>query len=693
MPLTAGSRLGSYEISLPLGAGGMGEVFRARDTKLGRQVAIKVLPDVVEGAPDRIARFEREAKALAALHHPHIATLFGMEQDGGKHFLVMELVEGETLDAQIARGPTPIPKALAIARQIADALEAAHEAGIVHRDLKPANVKSTPDGVVKVLDFGLAKALDSAPGSSPDLSLSPTMTTVNATGSGVILGTAAYMSPEQARGMPTDHRSDIFAFGAVFYELLTGRQAFPGETVSDILASVLAREPDWSALPTPMDPRLVRLMHRCLTKSRRQRWQAIGDVRAEIEYMLAEPQGGAPVAASAPPKAARPLWKRALPIAATAVVAAALAGAVASTLRPMAPASTVVRFRQTVVEAQVQTFTNFNRQVLNISRDGSQVIYSGDKVYVRAMSETTARPVIGTDAFTTVSHAAFSPDGRSIVFWTQKDRTLKRLSLDGGSPTTLCQLSEGGMGLDWAGNAIYFGDANEGIKRVSASGGQPDLVVKPTGQEEFYGPQLLPDGETLLFTLGVRGMASWDEAQVVVQSLRTGERRTVVERATGGRYAASGHVLFGRGGRLYAVPFDVTRLAAKGEPVAVIEGIRRAAPGTTGAVHFGVSDSGTLVFVPGRGGDERGRHAARDVRSQGRRRAAERAARSVQPAAIVARRLAGRSRERRWQGEQYLDLRPLENERRAPAHVRGTQQGGDLVGRRAARRVSVRPRR
>jgi eukaryotic-like serine/threonine-protein kinase len=223
MPLTAGSRLGTYEITVPLGAGGMGEVFRARDTKLGRQVAIKVLPESVESAPDRVARFEREAKALAALHHPHIATLFGMEQEGGKHFLVMELVEGETLDARIARGPTPVPEALAIARQIADALEAAHEAGIVHRDLKPANVKSTPDGVVKVLDFGLAKALDTAPGSQRDISLSPTMTSVNATGSGTILGTAAYMSPEQARGMPTDHRSDIFAFGAVFYELLTRR--------------------------------------------------------------------------------------------------------------------------------------------------------------------------------------------------------------------------------------------------------------------------------------------------------------------------------------------------------------------------------------------------------------------------------------------------------------------------------------
>jgi len=599
MPLTAGSRLGTYEITVPLGAGGMGEVFRARDTKLGRQVAIKVLSESVESAPDRVARFEREAKALAALHHPHIATLFGMEQEGGKHFLVMELVEGETLDARIARGPTPVPEALAIARQIADALEAAHEAGIVHRDLKPANVKSTPDGVVKVLDFGLAKALDTAPGSQRDISLSPTMTSVNATGSGTILGTAAYMSPEQARGMPTDNRSDIFAFGAVFYELLTGRQAFPGETVSDVLASVLAREPDWTALPAPMDPRLVRLLHRCVAKSRRQRWQAIGDVRAEIESLIADPQSGAPVAASVPTTATRPLWKRALAMAATAIVAGALAGAIVWILRPAAPAVPIVRFRMTVGESQSPAFTNFNRHILNISRDGSQIIYSGDKVYLRSMSETASRPVVGTDGFTTVSHPAFSPDGRSIVFWAQKDRTLRRLSLNGGAPVTLCQLSEGGLGLDWAGNAIFFSDSNVGIKRVPANGGQPELVVKLADREELYGPQLLPDGETLLFTLGTRGMPSWDEARIVVQSLRTGQRQTIAERATGGRYAASGHLLFGRGGVLYAVPFDAKRLAVAGEPVAVVEGIRHAAPTTTGAVHFAVSDTGTLVFIPG----------------------------------------------------------------------------------------------
>jgi serine/threonine protein kinase/Tol biopolymer transport system component len=596
MPLTPGTRLGPYVIEALLGAGGMGEVYRARDTKLGREVALKVLPETVEKDPERIARFEREAKSLAALNHPHIATLFGMERDASRHVLVMELVEGETLAEQIARGALPVAEALAIARQIAEALEAAHERGIVHRDLKPANVKVTPDGVVKVLDFGLAKALDSGPGSASNPSQSPTLS-VMATEAGLILGTASYMSPEQAKGLPTDHRSDVFSFGGVLYELLTGRQPFPGDSVADVLAWVLAREPDWEALPALLDPRLTRLMRRCLAKSRRQRWQAIGDVRAEIEIIIAEPYAAPPsaVATLVPP---RPLWKRGLPIAATAVVAGALAGLVGWNLKPPAAAPAVVRFLITM-GSEPTLFTNFNRQILAVSRDGSQIAYAGEKLYLRDISEAAPQPIPGTEGFTSATHPAFSPDGRSVVFWAQTDRTLKRVTLGSTGIVTVCPLSEGGFGLTWAGDFIYFADAGKGILRVSANGGQAETIATIKGREELYGPQMLPDNDTLLFTLGARGMASWDQAQVVAQSMRTGARKILVERATGARYVSSGHLIFGRGGVIFAVPLDLKRLSIVGEPVAVVEGVRRAAPGTTGAVHFAVSDTGTLAYLPG----------------------------------------------------------------------------------------------
>jgi hypothetical protein len=469
MPLRSGTRLGTYTIEAPLGAGGMGEVYRARDAKLGRDVAIKVLPDGVATDPDRVARFEREAKSLAALNHPHVGTLFGMDQDGGRHFLVMELVEGETLAERIARGPVAVPEALQLACQIAEALEAAHERGIVHRDLKPANVKVTPDGVVKVLDFGLAKALDPAAGTTADPSHSPTIS-VMATEAGLILGTAAYMSPEQAKGLPTDHRSDVFSFGCVLYELLTGRRAFPGEGATDTLASVLARDPEWTALPTSLDPRLARLARRCLAKSRRDRWQAIGDVRAEIESIIANPIT-AQLALARP----GPLVRLALPVAVTAVLAGVLGGWIGWTRRPAATPA-VVRF-QITFGSEAALFTNFNRQALAISRDGTQIAYSADRLYVRALAEANAQAVAGTEGFVSTSHPDFSPDGRSISFWTQTDRTLKRITLGSAVTTMLAPLPEGGHGLRWAGDVLYVSNNPAGLLRVPGSGGQPQVVI------------------------------------------------------------------------------------------------------------------------------------------------------------------------------------------------------------------------
>ena len=327
MPLTTGSRLGSYEILGLLGAGGMGEVYRARDTKLGREVAVKVLPEAWAFDADRAARFEREAQVLAALNHPHIAALYGTDQSDGRHFLVMELVEGETLAERLKRGPLPVKDALTIAHQIAEALEAAHEKGIVHRDLKPANVKITPNDQVKVLDFGLAKAMDPvAQGFSPaaNLTNSPTLSMM-ATQAGVILGTAAYMSPEQAQGLAADPRSDVFSFGSVLYEMLTGRQPFQGDTAAALLASVLVREPDLGALPPNLNPRLPELLKRCLEKNPKRRWQAVGDLRAEIETIAAAPHSAPTMTiVAAPPQL---LWRRVALPAGTLVIGAAVAAA------------------------------------------------------------------------------------------------------------------------------------------------------------------------------------------------------------------------------------------------------------------------------------------------------------------------------------------------------------------------------
>ena len=626
-----GQSLGPYQVLAKIGAGGMGEVYRARDTKLEREVAIKVLPSAVEHDRDRVLRFEREAKALAALHHPHIATLFGMEQDAGRHFLVMELVDGEDLAERLRRGPLPTADALAIARQIAEALEAAHERGIVHRDLKPANIKVTSDETVKVLDFGLAKALvapegaDDAAGGAAN---SPTLSAM-ATGAGIILGTAAYMSPEQAKGLPVDHRSDVFSFGCVLFEMLGGHQPFAGETVTDVLASVVAREPDWTMLPGTLDPRISKLLRRCLAKPRRQRWHAIGDVRAELESIIAEPPSAVPAASMlvAPPP---PLWRRLAPLAATAIVAGASVGAIVSQLQPASAPPMVVRFQVATSSASALE-TNFNRSVIAVSPDGRQVVVAGDRLYLRSAADAAPQPVPGTEGFTSTTHPVFSPDGRSLAFWAASDRTLKRVTLGSSAVATVCALSEGGLGIQWVGDHIYIGDQGEGILRVSANGGQPEPVVVPTGREEFYGPQLLADGDTLLFTIGSRGMSSWDQASIVLYSLRTKQRKTLIEGATNGLYVPTGHLLYSRGGVLYAVALDLSSQAVTGEPVPVIEGVRRSAPGTTGAVHIAVSPAGTLAYLPGAGRNERRLNATGDLRSDGHGRATQLPARRLQP--------------------------------------------------------------
>ena len=470
--------LGNYEVSLLLGKGGMGEVWRASDTRLGRDVAIKTLPPEFSNDVDRLTRFEREAKVLASLNHPHIAAIYGLEASAGTRFLVLELVDGETLADLLKRGPLSMPEALRLSLQIAEAIEAAHEKGIVHRDLKPANIKVTADGKVKVLDFGLAKAWQAEAG---DVGNSPTLS-MAATAQGIILGTAAYMAPEQARGQAVDHRADIWAFGCVLFEMLTGRQTFRGDLVSDILASVLVREPEFAELPPTIPPRLRESLQRCLEKNPKRRWQAIGDLRVELERILANPNEGLAPAASvvSTPKAS---VMAVLPYAAAAAIVAAAA---AWMLKP-APAPEprpLVRFEFEV--PQNPGFRGTGRPVLAFSPDGRHFAYNTPTgVFLRSMDTLTSRLVPGTESALTTPF--FSPDGQWLAFWSNEATALQKIAISGGAPVTIGP-AVNPFGATWSPDGqILFGQP-EGIKRVSANGGSPELVICIQGRRRGARP-------------------------------------------------------------------------------------------------------------------------------------------------------------------------------------------------------------
>lgn len=595
-----GTQLLHYQIEAHLGTGGMGEVYRARDTRLGRDVAIKVLPELVAKDPDRVARFEREARLLASLNHPNIAALYGLESSAARPFLVMELVEGDTLAERIGRGALPAEEALTYARQIAEALEAAHEKGVIHRDLKPANVKIAPDGKVKVLDFGLAKALGPAeaghygPGGA-GATHSPTLS-IAATQAGVILGTAAYMSPEQAKGAAADQRSDLFSFGCVLYEMLTGRQPFQGDSIAEMLASVLKTEADLALLPSRLTPKIVELIRRCLVKDTRHRWHAAADVRMELEAILADPRGLTVGTDSA--GAPRPMWKRALPLAATALVAAAVAGAVVWNIRPdPAPAVTITRFSHVLPDGQ--TLTRTGRHNITVSPDGRNIVYVADnQLYLRGIGDLEARPIAGTNQ--DVNTPFFSPDGRWIGFYAVPESKLKKIALSGGASISIADVTNP-FGATWdAGDRIVVGQGERGIVRLSANGGTPEPIVAVQAGEFAHGPQMLPDGDHVLFTVAKgTGARRWDEAQIVVQSLESGERTVVVNGGSDARYVPTGHIVCAQGANLLAVPFDEQSLTVTGGPVPVLEGVERSAPVNTAATFFGFSSSGTLVYFRG----------------------------------------------------------------------------------------------
>ena len=587
MSLQAGHKLAHYEILEPIGKGGMGEVYRARDGKLGRDVAIKVLPDEFAQNEERLRRFQREAKVLASLNHPNIASIYGVEQSESTHYLVLELVPGETLAERISRGPIPVEEAVEIAAKIAEALEEAHEHGIVHRDLKPANIKQTEDGKIKVLDFGLAKAfVDDA--TEADSSMSPTLTR-DATRVGVILGTAAYMSPEQAKGKQVDKRADVWAFGVVLYEMLTGRRPFSGEDVSDTLAAVLRSEPEWDALPAEMRAALQNVLRLCLTKDVKLRVRDIGDVRLAMEGAF-ETEAATAASVAAPAKLA--LWQRPLPALLLVLAMACLV--VWSVTRPPTSSLRVSRF--SIVLPQSQARTNTGRRGVAVSPIGTHVVYvANEQLYLRTMDEIDARALGGTEG-SAPTLPFFSPDGQWIGFYSTSDGQLKKIALTGGAAVTLCDTGNP-FGASWsADDTIVFGQRSGGIFQVSAAGGTPELLIQVDAEsgERAHGPQILPDGRTVLFTLA---HGDWTEAQIVVQSLDTSERRLVIEGGTDARYLPTGHLVYALAGNLLAVPFDLDRLEVIGGPVPLVEDVRHAEG--TGGANFDISGDGMLVYLPG----------------------------------------------------------------------------------------------
>jgi serine/threonine-protein kinase len=598
--LGPGTCLGVYEILSLLGSGGMGEVWRARDTRLQRDVAIKVLPQALGDDPERLARFEREAQTLAALNHPNIAHIHGFEDSNGVPALVMELVEGSTLADSIARGPIPLDEAMPIAKQIAEGLEAAHEHGIIHRDLKPANVKVRADGTVKILDFGLAKALEPRQPANMNATRSPTITTpALMTGVGVILGTAAYMAPEQARGMPLDRRADIWAFGAVLFEMLTGRRAFEGDTVSDMLASVLKTDPDWRTLPAETPAALQRLLHRCLQKDPRRRLQAIGEARAQIEDVIT----GARDAFDPPPvPRPRPARSRVLPwtVAVVAIAVAAVLAILRTPWRAAAPRATV---RMSAVPAADLSIAGAGFGQLALSPDGSTLAFVGapggtnmPQIFVRRLSELQATPLAGTANATT---PFFSPDGGWIAFFAEGK--LKRAPIAGGSVITIAPAPNGRGGW-WGddGSIVFAGDTNGILSRVPSAGGTPQAASTLVGEEVSHRwPQVIDDGKALLYSASA-STTSWDTASIIGVRVPSDTRTVVQKNAYNGRYLPNGYLLFMRDGVEYGAPFDVERMTFKTPPVPLIDGILTSV--ATGGVPLAFAQNGTIVYLPGAAG-------------------------------------------------------------------------------------------
>ena len=635
MPLTSGTRLGHYDVTSLLGEGGMGQVWQATDTQLNRQVALKILPDAFAADPDRLARFQREAQILASLNHPGIAAIYGIEEaepstgsgQGAVRALVLELVEGPTLADRIAKGPIPVDEALPIAKQIAEALEAAHEQGVIHRDLKPANVKVKADGTVKVLDFGLAKALDTTPEGDP--SQSPTLTAA-ATQMGVIMGTAAYMAPEQAKGRVVDKRADVWAFGAVFFEMLTAAKPFTGKDVSDTLAAVLRIEPDLDALPASTPPRLRQVLQACLQKEPKDRVRDIGDVMLAVdgvfESTLSPPSDTASWSAGVG-------WKRQLPAGLGVFVLGAVAAGFWAEIGDTPPLRPLQRFELNAPSsAPVRPPATRNQPALAISRDGSRVVYRTTEeapnapgagvLYLREVGQLEATLIRGTEG----AHGPFfSPDGAWVGFNDARDSTLKKVSILGGPPVTICSLDDFLRGASWRtnGTIVFATHGSGGLLQVSAGGGEPERLttVDPDRETSHWWPELLPGDHIVLFTAW---SGTSEGSRIAALSLDTGEVTDVMPGGSYPRFSVSGHLVYAVGSTLRAVGFDPATRAIIGSPVPVVEDVTT---GPLGAANYSLAEDGSIVYLLDAGGgmaaqrslvwvDREGREAPLDTPSR-----------------------------------------------------------------------------
>ena len=589
MRLTKGTRLGPYEILEPLGQGGMGEVYRARDERLHRDIAVKVIhPELVTA--DSLGRFRREARVLAALSHPNVANVYELDEVDGTAFLVMEIVSGDTLADRLAGGPLPIPDVFRIAGQVAAALEAVHDKGIVHRDLKPSNIKVTRDGLVKVLDFGLAKPVVENAATRSHLATA----TVGATREGLVVGTAAYMSPEQVRGWEIDRRTDVWAFGCVLYEMLTGRPAFSGDSVADTIAAVIERDLDWGILPPSTPPGLMRLLRRCVQRDLKRRLRDMGDARLDLEEAASDsPTRDRP----APTLAARG-WRTTAALMAGLLTLGVLLGAAAASYRSLSPRRAGAPAHFVVPLSPTTQLSGLDFPSVAISPDGSRLAFVGSRggqtlLFVRQMNALDSTALPGT---TNAVAPFFSPDGSWIAFFA--DGRLKKVALSGGMPITLCE-AQVGLGGSWGADdrIVFASNTGSGLSTVSADGGRPQRVTNldaTKGEFSHRWPEWLPGGESVIYTVGTVG--TWNQAEIVAQSLTTGERSVLVQGGTNPHYLPTGHLVYAHDGRIFAVPFDPRRLRVTGAPAPVLENVLQS---TDGAAQFGVSQAGMAAYVSG----------------------------------------------------------------------------------------------